>query len=98
MGICELRCRIEAERHKRDEAFLGLEEPKLARRRAGRVADDLLDESSIPLHGCPPGRPGERLQMRPDGGDLRYRLGDLPFDLAPRRMRVLEAQVGRELE
>ena len=36
--------------------------------------------------------------MRPDGGDLRYRLGDLPFDLARGSMRVLEGQVCRELQ
>src|SRR5262249_52149622 len=103
MGFAERCVAVDAESEVRDEALVGVEEAKLARRRAGLVADDAHHE--IVLVGDVLRFAGRslrvspaRLEMRLDGDDLGHLVADRALDLFGNRVRLVEGQLGRELE
>src|SRR5262249_7473723 len=81
MGICERRRRVEADGQVDEQAVASPQQAKLARRRARRIANDTrhcvlvsaIRVVSLRLLG-------QRLEMRPDGVDLRHALDDRALD------------------
>ena len=86
---------VERERQVGEQPVVGAQEAQLARRLAGLLPDDPLDEVAVAVDALALGGLGQRLEVRLHRVHLRHRLDDRPLDLGGDLVRVLERQLAR---
>ena len=86
------------ERQVGEQPVVGAQEAQLARRLAGLLAHDPLDEVAVAVDALALGGLGQRLEVRLHRVHLRHRLDDRALDLGGDLVRVLERQLAGELE
>ena len=92
------RARVERQRQVGEQPVVGAQEAQLARRLAGLLAHDPLDEVAVAGDALALARLGQRLEVGLHRVHLRHRLDDRALDLGRDLVRVLERQLARELQ